>query len=64
MYWLNTQIRFDTACGTKVVERMLHNPGLLLGQPFKTAQQFNRYCKALGRQLAAVHAPDNFLEAV
>ena len=63
-HWLDTQIRFDAARETKVVERILHNLGLLLGQPFKTVQQLNHCRKALGRQLAASQASDIFLKAV
>lgn len=44
-------------------ERILHNPGFLLGQPFKTVQQLNHYRKELGRQLAASQAPGISLKA-
>jgi hypothetical protein len=56
-HWLDTQICFDAAWETKVVERILHNLGLLLGQPFKTVQQLNHYRKALGRQMDTALAP-------
>ena len=62
--WLDTQISFDAAWETKVVDRILHNLSLLLGQPFKTVQQLNHYRKALGRQLAAAQAPNILLKAV
>jgi hypothetical protein len=52
-HWLDTQIRFDAVWETKVVERILHNLGLLLGQPFKTVQQLNHYRKEISRQVAA-----------
>lgn len=45
--WLDQQIRFDASWETKVVERILHNLSLLLGQPFKTVQELNRFRKAL-----------------
>ena len=63
-HWLDTQIRFDAGWETKVVERILHNLGLLLGQPFKTVQQLNHYRKELGRQFAGPQAPDTFPKAV
>ena len=63
-HWLDTQIRFDAAWETKVVERILHNLGLLLGQSFKTVQQLNHYRKELSRHLAAAHAPETSLKAV
>ena len=56
-HWLDSQIRFDAAWETKVVERILHNLSLLLDQPFKTVQQLNHYRKELGRQIAASLAP-------
>jgi hypothetical protein len=54
--WLDTQIKFDTAWETKVVDRLLHNMRLLLGQSFKTVQDLNRYRKDLNREAAALAA--------
>jgi hypothetical protein len=54
--WLDTQIKFDTAWETKVVDRLLHNMSLLLGQSFKTVQDLNRYRKELNREAAALAA--------
>ena len=56
-HWLSTQISFDAAWETKVVERILHNLSLLLDQSFKTVQQLNHYRKELGRQLAGSPMP-------
>ena len=56
-HWLNTQIKFDAAWETRVIDRILHNLGLLLDQSFKTVQELNRYRKELGRALAASPAP-------
>ena len=36
---------------------LLHNLGLLLGQPFKTVQQLTHYRQELGRQMAASLEP-------
>ena len=62
-HWLDTQIRFDAAWETRVVDRILHNLGLLLNQRFKTVQQLNRYRKELGRDLAATPLPDETPQA-
>ncbi len=51
--WLNTQIRLDAFRETRVVERLLHNLGLLLNRSFKTVQELNHYRKAIDRELAA-----------
>ena len=56
-HWLDTQIKFDAAWETRVVDRILHNLGLLLNQTFKTVQELNRYRKALGREIAASPPP-------
>ena len=56
-HWLDTQIKFDAAWETRVVDRILHNLGLLLTQTFKTVQELNRYRKALGREIAASPPP-------
>ena len=51
--WLDTQIKFDAIWETRVIDRLLHNLGLLLNQSFKTVQELNHYRKALGREVAA-----------
>ena len=62
-HWLDTQIRFDATWETRVVDRILHNLGLLLNQRFKTVQELNRYRKALGREIAASPPPDKAPQA-
>ena len=61
-HWLDTQIKFDAAWEGKVVERILHNMGLLLNQSFKTVQELNRSRKEIGKEigleLAAAALPD------
>ena len=57
-HWLDNQIKFDTVWETKVVNRILHNMGLLLHQSFKTVQDLNRYRKEITRQLAAATPVD------
>ena len=56
--WLDTQIRFDASWETRVVDRLLHNLGLLLNQSFKTVQELNHYRKALAREVAAAVIAD------
>ncbi len=51
--WLDQQIRFDAAWEGKVVERILHNLGLLLDRSFGSVQDLNRYRKEIGAALAA-----------
>jgi hypothetical protein len=51
--WLDQQIRFDAAWETKVVERILHNLGLLLERSFASVQELNRYRKEMAAALAA-----------
>ena len=48
-HWLDQQIQFDTVWEGKVVERILHNLGLLMGRPFANVQELNRYRKDLLR---------------
>ena len=43
--WLDTQIRFDAVWEGKVVERILHNLGLLMDRSFASVQELNRYRK-------------------
>lgn len=51
--WLDEQIRFDDAWESKVVERILHNMGLLFERPFNSVQELNRYRKEVAARLAA-----------
>jgi hypothetical protein len=51
--WLDTQIRFDGVWENKVVERILHNLGLLLERSFASVQELNRYRKEVTAQVAA-----------
>ena len=52
-HWLDHQIKFDKVWETKVIDRILHNMGLLLQRSFKTVQDLNRYRKEITQQLAA-----------
>ena len=49
--WLSQQIKFDAEWETKVVERILHNMGLLMNRSFQTVQDLNRFRKDLVGQL-------------
>ncbi len=51
--WLDAQIKFDEAWEKKVVDRILHNMGLLLEHTFKSVQDLNRYRKEIAGRLAA-----------
>jgi len=51
--WLDAQIRFDDAWEGKVVERILHNMGLLFERTFGSVQELNRYRKEVAARLAA-----------
>jgi hypothetical protein len=51
-HWLDQQIKFDDLWETKVVERILHNMGLLLERSFGTVQELNKYRKEIARDLA------------
>ena len=55
--WLDAQIRFDDAWESKVVERILHNMGLLFERTFGSVQDLNRYRKEVAAKLAATGAP-------
>jgi len=55
--WLDAQIRFDDAWESKVVERILHNMGLLFERTFGSVQELNRYRKEVAARLAAAGAP-------
>jgi len=54
--WLDAQIRFDDAWEGKVVERILHNLGLLFERSFASVQELNRYRKEVTARLAAAGA--------
>jgi hypothetical protein len=54
--WLDAQIRFDDAWESKVVERILHNMGLLFERSFNSVQELNRYRKEVAARLAAAGA--------
>jgi hypothetical protein len=51
--WLDQQIQFDSTWESKVVERILHNLGLLFERSFASVQELNRYRKDVTRSLAA-----------
>ncbi len=55
--WLDAQIRFDDAWENKVVERILHNMGLLFERTFGSVQELNRYRKEVAARLEAGGAP-------
>ena len=50
--WLDKQIQFDHAWETRVVERILHNLGLLMERSFGSVQELNRYRKELTQAIA------------
>jgi hypothetical protein len=54
--WLDAQIRFDDAWESKVVERILHNMGLLFERTFGSVQELNRYRKEVAARLAGAVA--------
>ncbi|MDO9146080.1 MAG: ferritin-like domain-containing protein [Hydrogenophaga sp.] len=56
-HWLDKQIDFDAVWETRVVDRILHNLGLLMEQPFKTVQELNRFRKSLAVPAAAEPLP-------
>jgi hypothetical protein len=49
--WLDTQINFDAAWEHKVVERILHNMGILFDRSFASVQELNRFRKELARSV-------------
>ncbi len=53
-HWLDQQIDFDAVWEGKVVERILHNLGLLMERSFTTVQELNKFRKELA---ALVPAP-------
>ncbi len=54
--WLDAQIRFDDAWETKVVERILHDMGLLFERSFASVQELNRHRKEVAGRLAGAAA--------
>jgi hypothetical protein len=50
--WLDKQIQFDSTWENKVVERILHNLGLLMERSFASVQELNRYRKEIAQSLA------------
>ncbi len=50
--WLDNQIRFDKEWESRVSDRILHNMSLLMGTPFNTVQDLNRYRKEVARELS------------
>ncbi|MCU0773039.1 MAG: ferritin-like domain-containing protein [Ideonella sp.] len=52
-HWLDRQIQFDSSWETKVVERILHNLGLLFERSFGSVQELNRYRKEITARLAS-----------
>jgi len=54
--WLDTQIQFDSVWEGKVVDRILHNLGLLLERSFASVQELNRYRKEITAAVAAAAA--------
>ncbi len=54
--WLDAQIRFDDTWESKVVERILHNMGLLFERSFRSVQELNRYRKEVAARLACAGA--------
>jgi hypothetical protein len=49
-HWLDQQIKFDATWESRVVERILHNLGLLFNRSFSTVQELNKYRKELARE--------------
>jgi hypothetical protein len=49
--WLDTQINFDAVWENKVVERILHNMGILFDRSFASVQELNRFRKELTRSV-------------
>jgi hypothetical protein len=45
--WLDEQLHFDAACEARVVRAILRSLSALLGTPFETVRDLNRYRKAL-----------------
>jgi hypothetical protein len=50
-HWLDRQIQFDAVWEGKVVERILHNLGSLMGRSFASVQELNRFRKDMMRSV-------------
>ncbi len=50
-HWLDRQIQFDAVWEGKVVERILHNLGLLMERSFGSVQELNRFRKEVTTRL-------------
>ena len=50
-HWLDRQIQFDAIWEGKVVERILHNLGSLMGRSFASVQELNRFRKEMMKSL-------------
>lgn len=62
--WLDNQIRFDKEWESRVSDRILHNMSLLMGTPFNTVQDLNRYRKEVARELSKLQPqPDDIVVA-
>ncbi|GLR26864.1 MULTISPECIES: ferritin-like domain-containing protein [Limnobacter] len=57
--WLDGQIDFNADWEKKVIERILHNMGLLFERTFATVQDLNRYRKEVISNLTAESAEPN-----
>ncbi|MFM1908962.1 MAG: hypothetical protein RLZZ591_2639, partial [Pseudomonadota bacterium] len=55
-HWLDQQIQFDAVWESRVVDRILHNMGLLLNRSFATVQDLNKYRKELAAELGSASA--------
>ncbi|MCS7101805.1 MAG: ferritin-like domain-containing protein, partial [Burkholderiaceae bacterium] len=51
--WLDRQIAFDATWEERVVQRILHNLGLLFGRTFASVQELNRFRRSLPATAAA-----------
>ena len=51
-HWLDNQICFDKSWETKVVDRILHNMGILFDQKFNSPQELNRFRKEINQRIA------------
>jgi hypothetical protein len=51
--WLDQQIKFDATWESKVIDRILHNLGLLFERSFGSVQELNRYRKEMAAAVLA-----------
>ena len=51
--WLDSQIRFDRECESRVIDMILHNLSSLFGRTFETVHDLNRFRKSLVGQASA-----------